>query len=55
MGMEIFSIQDRHEGFIGEPGKKTLMENWTTGYYLLELEHGCFSAKNHVHRSQRAM
>lgn len=50
MGMEIFSIQDCREGFIGEPGKKTLMENWTTGYYLLVLEHGCFSAKNHVHR-----
>jgi transcriptional regulator with XRE-family HTH domain len=50
MGMEIFSIQDCREGFIGEPGKKTLMENWTTGYYLLVLEHGCFSAKNYIHR-----
>lgn len=50
MGMEIFSIQDCREGFMGEPGKRTLMENWTTGYYLLVLEHGCFSAKNHVHR-----
>lgn len=50
MGMEIFSIQDCREGFIGEPGKKTLMENWTAGYYLLVLEHGCFSAKNRVHR-----
>ena len=29
MGMEIFSSQDCREGFIGEPGKKTLMENWT--------------------------
>ncbi len=44
------SIQDCREGFIGEPGKKTLMENWTTGYYLLVLEHGCFSAKNYIHR-----
>jgi hypothetical protein len=50
MGMEIFSIQDSHEGFVGEPGNKTLMENWTTGYFLLVLEHGCFSAKNDVHR-----
>ena len=50
MGMEIFSIQDSREGFVGEPGRKTLMENWTTGYYLLVLEHGCFSAKNCVHR-----
>lgn len=50
IGMEILSIQDCREGFVGEPGKKTLMENWTTGYYLLVLEHGCFSAKNHVHR-----
>lgn len=50
MGMEIFSIQDRREGFVGEPGNKTLLEDWTTGYYLLVLEHGCFSAKNCVHR-----
>lgn len=50
MGMEIFSIQDCREGFVGEPGNKSLLENWTTGYYLLVLEHGCFSAKNCVHR-----
>jgi transcriptional regulator with XRE-family HTH domain len=50
MGMEIFSIQDCREGFIGEPGHKKLMENWTTGFYLLVLEHSCFSAKNIVHR-----
>ena len=50
MGMEIFSIQDCREGFVGEPGNKSLLENWTTGYYLLVLEHGCFSAKNYVHR-----
>lgn len=50
MGMEILSIQDCREGFVGEPGNKTLLENWTTGYYLLVLEHGCFSAKNCVHR-----
>jgi hypothetical protein len=50
MGMEIFSIQDRREGFIGEPGHKKLLENWTTGYYLLVLEHSCFSAKNCIHR-----
>jgi transcriptional regulator with XRE-family HTH domain len=50
MGMEILSIQDCREGFVGEPGNKTLLENWTTGYYLLVLEHGCFSAKNYIHR-----
>jgi transcriptional regulator with XRE-family HTH domain len=50
MGMELFSIQDCREGFVGEPGNKNLLENWTTGYYLLVLEHGCFSAKKCVHR-----
>lgn len=50
MGMEIFSIQDCREGFIGEPGHKKLMENWTTGFYLLVLEHSCFLAKNIIHR-----
>jgi transcriptional regulator with XRE-family HTH domain len=50
IGMEIFSIQDRREGFIGEPGHKKLLEDWTTGYYLLVLEHSCFSAKNCIHR-----
>ncbi len=50
IGMEIFSIQDCREGFIGEPGHKKLLENWTTGYYLLVLEHSCFSAKNCIHR-----
>ena len=49
-GMELFSIQDCREGFVGEPGHKKLLENWTTGYYLLVLEHSCFSAKNCVHR-----
>ncbi len=49
-GMEIFSIQDCREGFVGEPGQKKLLENWTTGYYLLVLEHSCFSAKNCIHR-----
>ena len=48
--MEIFSIQDCREGFIGEPGHKKLLEDWTTGYYLLVLEHSCFSAKNCIHR-----
>jgi hypothetical protein len=32
-----------------KPGTPPL-ENRTTGYYLLVLEHGCFSAKNCVHR-----
>jgi transcriptional regulator with XRE-family HTH domain len=54
MGMEIFSIQDCREGFIKglgqELGKKTLIEDWTTGYYLLVMEHGCFSMKGHIHR-----
>jgi transcriptional regulator with XRE-family HTH domain len=50
MGMEIFSIQDRREGFIGEPGQRKLMEDWTTGYYLLVLEHSCFSTGKCVHR-----
>jgi transcriptional regulator with XRE-family HTH domain len=50
IGMEIFSIQDRRERFIGEPGPKKLLEDWTTGYYLLVLEHSCFSAKNCIHR-----
>jgi hypothetical protein len=50
IGMEIFSIQDRRERFIGEPGHKKLLEDWTTGYYLLVLEHSCFSAKNCIHR-----
>lgn len=49
-GMEIFSIQDCREGFAGEPGQKKLLENWTTGYYLLVLEHSCFSAKSCIHR-----
>jgi hypothetical protein len=50
IGMEIFSIQDRREGFVGGPGHKKLMEDWTTGHYLLVLEHSCFSAKNCIHR-----
>jgi transcriptional regulator with XRE-family HTH domain len=50
VGMEIFSIQDCREGFLGEPGQKKLLESWTTGYYLLVLEHSCFSAKNCIHR-----
>jgi hypothetical protein len=50
MGMEIFSIQDRREGFVGEPGQRKLMEDWTTGYYLLVLEHSCFSTKHCIHR-----
>ena len=49
-GMEVFSIQDCREGFVGEPGQKKLLENWTTGYYLLVLEHSCFSARNCIHR-----
>ena len=50
IGMVILSIQDRREGFIGDPGHKKLVEDWTTGYYLLVLEHSCFSAKNCIHR-----
>jgi transcriptional regulator with XRE-family HTH domain len=50
MGMEIFSIQDSREGFVGDPWRKMLLENWTTGYYLLVLEHSRFSAKNSIHR-----
>jgi transcriptional regulator with XRE-family HTH domain len=49
MGMEIFTIQDDREGFIGEQGSKKLVERWTTGYYLLVLEHSCFSTGNCVH------
>jgi len=49
MGMEIFTIQDDREGFIGEPGNKKLIEKWTTGYYLLVLEHSCFSTGDCIH------
>jgi transcriptional regulator with XRE-family HTH domain len=50
MGMEIFSIQDCREVFVGETGNKRLMENWTTGYYLLVWEHSCFSVQSCIHR-----
>jgi transcriptional regulator with XRE-family HTH domain len=50
MGMEILTIQDNREGFIGEPGHKQLFESWTTGYYLLVLEHSCFSTGDCIHR-----
>jgi hypothetical protein len=49
-GLEIFSIQDCCEGFVGKPGEKQLLENWTTAYYLLVLEHSCFSSGKVVHR-----
>jgi len=50
MGMEIFTVQDKREAFVGEAGHRKLMENWTAGYYLLVLEHGCFLTDGKIHR-----
>lgn len=52
LGMEIFTIQDKREVFMGEPGKRKLVEDWTTGYYLLVLEHSCYQADGKIHRFQ---
>jgi len=53
-GFAIFTIQDCREGFIGEPGRKKFIENWTTGYYLVILEHSCFSVGGAIHRFSEA-
>jgi transcriptional regulator with XRE-family HTH domain len=50
MGMEIFTLQDNREIFIGEAGQRKLIENWTSGYYLLVLEHSCYLVAGKVHR-----
>lgn len=42
MGLELFTIQDNREGFIGDPESMKFVHSWTTGYYLLVLEHSCF-------------
>jgi transcriptional regulator with XRE-family HTH domain len=50
MGMEIFTLQDNREIFIGEAGQRKLMDNWTTGYYLVVLEHSCYLVTGKIHR-----
>lgn len=52
MGMEIFTLQDNREIFLGEAGQRKLIENWTTGYYLVVLEHSCYLVDGKIHRFQ---